>query len=205
MARVTRVNKSNIEHVCEVGRHTIPKGDAYLWAKPGFRGRKRFRCPEHPFKESDLATGMNAEPLAAREEFISTAEGLEPFDYDGLREAVETFQGALDDYVSVREEALDAWENGNSTLEELRDAAQEARDSFEPDVDEFTDDEPEDVDEPDDEPDEDEDPEAHEEWTRLNDAYQEYVTERDAWEDERDEHWENAVSEAIDAAQSVEL
>lgn len=189
MARVHRVQRSNKEHTCGVGGHVIPKGEPYLWAKPGFRTRTpKVRCVNHPFRESDLATGMNQEPLAAREEFIDALDGLEEFDYDGLREAVETFQSALDDYVSVREEALDAWENGNSTLEEYRDNAQQARDDFEPDVDEFSDEEPE-----------------GSEFEDDDDGHDEFEAAHDAWESERQDHWENAVEEARSAAEGLDL
>ncbi|QOP64796.1 hypothetical protein SEA_DELAGARZA_37 [Microbacterium phage DelaGarza] len=189
MARVHRVQRSNKEHTCGVGGHVIPKGEPYLWAKPGFRTRTpKVRCVNHPFRESDLATGMNQEPLAAREEFIDALDSLEEFDYDGLREAVETFQSALDDYVSVREEALDAWENGNSTLEEYRDNAQQARGDFEPDVDEFSDEEPE-----------------GSEFEDDDDGHDEFEAAHDAWESERQDHWDNAVEEARSAAEGLDL
>lgn len=192
MARINRVQKAAQPHTCERGC-TIAKGDPYTWAKPGFRGRKRLRCAQHPFRESDLATGLNAEPLAAREEFEDTVNGLEEGDYEGLREAVETFQSALDDYVAAREEGLDAWENGNSMLEDLRDQAQQARDDFEPDVEEFDEEEPD----RDDFEGDGEDPD--------DDGSDEYEQEVIEWEGRKSDHWETAVNDALDAASGLDL
>lgn len=206
MARVHKVQKSAKEHTCGKG-HVIPKGEPYQWAKPGFRTRRPLiRCMRHPFRDSDLATGLNQEPLAAREELEDTLDGLEKGDYDSLREAVESFQSALDDYVAAREEGLEAWENGNSALEELRDNAQAARDDFEPDVDEFSDEEPEEFSEP--EPQEEdfeteEDyEEAHGRWT---DAQAEQEQEWSDWDQSRDQHWEDAVEGVREAAMGLDL
>lgn len=130
MARVHRVTRSNKEHTCGLG-HVIPKGDPYLWAKPGFRTRTpKARCIHHPFRPSDLATGANQEPLAAQEAFTDALDALEPHDYDGLEEARSEFESALEEYVNVRQEGLDAWENGNATMEDLLDTAQSALDEF---------------------------------------------------------------------------
>lgn len=181
MARVHRVTRSNKEHTCGLG-HVIPKGDPYLWAKPGFRTRTpKVRCIHHPFRPSDLATGANQEPLAAQEAFTDALDALEPHDYDGLEEARSEFESALEEYVNVRQEGLDAWENGNATMEDLLYTAQSALDEFSSfTVDEFDEEEPD-----------TEDGEESPEW--------------EAWDSARDEHWETVLDDARSAAESIEL
>lgn len=206
MARVTRVSRSNVEHTCEVGRHLIPKGDGYQWAKPGFRGRKRFRCLQHGFKPSDLATGLNATPMASQEEALEALATLDHADYDGLEAIVDTFRQALEDYVAEREQGLEAWENGNSTLEDLRDQAQETLDSFDVEVEAFEEEEPEEFDgtEP--------DPADFETEEDYGAAFDQYINEKesaeaehDQWEWDSADHWGQQVSAVEDAIGSAEL
>lgn len=190
MARVNRVTKSREVHTCEVGQHEIPKGSPYLWAKPGFRvRRKRIRCTEHPFRPSDLATGLNQEPMAAQESFDDTLGTLEQFDYEGLNQAVAEFRDALEEYRDLRQEALDAWENGNATLEEYLDTAEEALSNLE-DLDEFED--------LDDEP-------QREDYEEGEDGDDEFDTAVDEYEQERVDHWDECVNEASEASAAVSL
>lgn len=206
MARVTRVQRAAKPHTCGKG-HPIEKGEPYLWAKPGFRGRKMYRCLKHPFRESDLATGLNQAPLAAREEFDDALDGLEAHDYDGLSEAVETFRSALEDYVAEREQGLDAWENGNSTLEELRDQAQECLDSFDFEPEEFDQEEPS-SETADPEP-QAEDFEQEEDYVAARDEWEQNQADAEQewsdWDAERDQHWEDQVEAAREAAQGLDL
>lgn len=117
MARVHRVNKSAKEHTCSKDGAVIPKGDPYLWAKPGFRTRRPVvRCIHHPFKESDLITGNRAEIVRAIEDARETIESAESI--SDIETAMSDLESAADDYQSLRQEALDAWPNGNSGLEE---------------------------------------------------------------------------------------
>lgn len=184
MARITRVAKSRKEHTCGKGGHVIPKGSPYMHATPGFRGRTLYRCFEHPFRGSDLATGLNADALRAQEDFDDTIGSLEEYDYEGLNGAISEFREALEEYVSIREEGLSAWENGNSTLEELRDDAQAALDEIEG-LEEH-----EDLEEPE---------------RSQFDSDEEFEQAKDDWETERQEHWENAISEAETASSNVSL
>jgi hypothetical protein len=183
MARVHRINKSAKEHICGRGGHVIPKGDPYLHASPGFRRRKPLiRCVNHPFRPSELTTSAASEPMAAVEAFEdAAAAGFESF--ADLSAAWDEVKQAAEDYLQMREEALEAWEYGNSQLEELRDTAQEAYDE----IDGHTIEEQDDVDEPGEEP-EDEDSEAWAEW-------EEATRER--------EEWEQALADATDEALSV--
>lgn len=206
MARVTRVQKSAAEHTCGRG-HVIPKGQPYMWAKPGFRASKKYRCMEHPFKPSDLATGLNATPMAAQEDALEALSALEHGDYEGLEAIVDEFRQALEDYVQEREQGLEVWENGNSMLEDLRDQAQDTLDSFDVTVEPFDEEEPDEAasrEEPaeeDFESQEDFDA-AHEEWTTED---EEATAEHERWEQDGSDHWEQQVSDVEDAIGSAEL
>lgn len=129
MARVKTVPKSRKIQRCGQG-HDIPIGSSYMWAAPGFRGSKKVRCMEHPFRPSDLTTSMASEPMAAQESFEDQANaGFETI--EDLKSAWEELVGAVEEYQQARQEAFDAWENGNSTLEDLLNTAQEALDAVE--------------------------------------------------------------------------
>lgn len=124
MARVHRVHKSAKEHKCSFNGHTIPKGSAYTWAKPGFRTRRPVvRCLAHPFRESDLITGQRAEIVRAREDALEAIDAAASI--EEVESAMQEFESAADDYQALRQEALDAWENGNSQLEEYVYQAEE--------------------------------------------------------------------------------
>lgn len=130
MARAHFVKTSRKDHTCHTG-HVIPAGEGYFWAAPGFRSSrygKKFACAKHPFKQSQLVSGLRSEPLAAIEAFEDGLEGVDSFDaLESLRSELES---ALEDYVSQRQEALEAWPNGNSTLEEFVYTAEAARDEI---------------------------------------------------------------------------
>lgn len=133
MARVHTITNSRTVRRCHQG-HDIPVGSRYTWAAPGFRASKKYACGEHPFRPSQLTTGLVSEALAAAERF---EEAIDHIDHDSpdalgdLKAAVEDFASELEGYVSQREDALDAWENGNSQLEELYETAQAAYDEVE--------------------------------------------------------------------------
>lgn len=195
MARVKRIENSRKAHVCGRGGHEIPKGDPYLTASPGYRGRPKYRCIEHPFRPSELTTSMASEPMAAVEAFEDAAgAGFDSIEdltaaWDELKEAVESYR-------DQRQEALDAWEYGNAQLEEYVETAESAVqevEGFTPE--EFGDEEPE---EPGDEPDIEEEPDVHETWEALRDEYAE-------WEANRDQHIEEQTEEALTVAGSLEF
>src|SRR5690606_20819098 len=130
--RVSRIKKSRVERRCHRG-HVIPVGSAYSYAAPGYHGRKIYACAEHPFRPSKLTTGIRAEALAAQEAFEDAVSGIDPTSpnaLDELESAFDELKSGIEDYVSQRQEALDAWEYGNSQLEELLDIAQAAYDEL---------------------------------------------------------------------------
>lgn len=127
MARVHFVKRSRKVQICSKTGHEIPVGSPYRHASPGFRGRRIVRCMDHPFRPSDLTTGVRAEALVAIEAFESALEFAESF--EELESAWEELGSELEQFTQTREDALDAWPNGNSQLEELRDQAQEAQDA----------------------------------------------------------------------------
>lgn len=130
MARVHRLSSSRVPHQCKAG-HEIPAGEPYSWAAPGFRARKRYACAKHPFRPSELTTSLASEALAAAEAFEDAIDQIDTNSPDALNDleaARADFESELEGYVSQREEALAAWENGNSQLEELYETAQAAYD-----------------------------------------------------------------------------
>ena len=185
MARAHYVKNSRKPHQCK-GGHEIPAGEGYYWAAPGFRTSKhgkKFACSAHPFRESELTSGLRSEPLAARVALNVALDAVT--DIEGIEGAWQDFVSELESYQSQRQEALDAWENGNSQLEDLvytADAAVDEATSWEPE--EFSEDEPERDDYDSDE------------------EYDEAVAE---WESNRDEHFNEQVEAARDLADGLEF
>jgi len=128
MARVHRVESSRTPHQCKAG-HVIEPPEGYTWAAPGFRSRKRFACARHPFRPSELTTSAVSSVLAAQEALSDAAESWET--PDDVQAALDEFRDVVQEFYDEREQALDAWENGDGQLEELRDQAQEALDAVE--------------------------------------------------------------------------
>lgn len=202
MARQHLVKKSRKSHICGTpkGRHEIPVGEDYYWAAPGFRGRKQFRCTRHRFRPSELTTSAASIPLAAVEAFEDQVNlGFDSV--EDLQSAWEEVQSAAEEYHSDRESALDAWENGNSTLEELRDRAEEAMNEIQGhDIEDFDEDEPE-------QSDfmrfaEDEDGNETDSEVEDTDAYEAAHAE---WEENLQEHITEQANEALGIAQGVEF
>lgn len=132
MARVFRVATSRVAHHCHKG-HEIPVGQGYAWAAPGYHARKKFACKDHPFRQSDLTSGLRSDALYAAEAFEDALDQIDTASSEALDElttAKEEFQSAIEQYVSQREVALDAWENGNEQLQELLDTAESALDEI---------------------------------------------------------------------------
>lgn len=189
MARVKKVENSRKPHVCGRGGHEIPKGDPYLTASPGYRGRPKYRCVQHPFRPSELTTGAASEPLSAVESFEdAAAQGFDSI--EDLQQAWDELKSAVEEYQQMREQALEAWENGNSQLEELLDTAQTALDEVEGhQIEEWTgDDEPQRGDYPDDE-----------------DGLSEWEEAHAVWEQEYGEHVLEQTDEALSVVGGVEF
>lgn len=187
MARVYTKATSRKEHICGRTGHVIPKGEGYYSAAPGYRGREIFRCFAHPFRQSELVTGLRSQPLAALEALEDTIPGIEEGNYDDLINALDEFASEVRSYAEERQTALDAWENGNSQLEELYETAESAADEAEGiqnDVAEFDDEEP------------------------TRDEYEdedEFELAHDEWEQAKADHWTETVDNALSAAQSIEF
>ncbi len=187
MARVKKVDNSRKPHTCGRGGHEIPKGDSYLTASPGYRGRPKYRCLQHPFRPSELTTSAASEPMSAVEAFEDSANA--GFDtHDDLEAAWEELRSAVEEYQQMREAALEAWEYGNSQLEEYVETANAAMDEVEG----FT---VESFDEP--EPEED-DPSTWSDEDEFDGAHQ-------GWQERRDEHLSEQTDEAMSVAGSLEF
>jgi len=133
MARVNRVAKSRKVYRCGQG-HDIPIGEPYLYANPGFRSRTRLiRCTTHPFRPSELTTSLASEPMAAQESFLDAIDEIDVTSETAIEELeaeVEALLSEVEQYRDARQEALDAWEHGNSTLEEFVETADAAVDEI---------------------------------------------------------------------------
>jgi len=187
MARVHKVETSRKEHVCGRGGHVIPKGEGYYHASPGFRRRKPLiRCLQHPFRPSELTTSAASAPMAAVEAFEDAASaGFE--DIGALESAWDDLKSEAESYLQDREYALEAWEHGNSQLEELRDQAQEAYDELDGHtIEDYSgDDEP--------------DAEDADTWGDADT----YEGAMDAWADAVQAHLDEQTDEALSVAGSV--
>lgn len=192
MARAHFVKSSRTVHRCHAG-HDIEPPAAYYWAAPGFRSRKKFACTSHPFRQSQLTTSAVADVYAAQEALEDELDGLTT--HEEFQAAWDTFSESVTDFRDMRQEALDAWENGNSQLEELLEQAEEAASEAEAfEVPEFDGDEETAAKEPDDEPeDEPEEPDRED-----YDDDEDYDTDHEAWE-EAHTSWENERAEYDDA------
>ncbi|QBI98162.1 hypothetical protein SEA_FIREMAN_80 [Microbacterium phage Fireman] len=177
MARVKRVDNSRKPHVCGRGGHEIPKGDSYLTASPGYRGRPKYRCLNHPFRPSELTTSAASEPMAAVESFEDAASA--GFDtHEDLESAWDELRSAVEEYQQMREAALEAWEHGNSQLEEYVETANAAMEEVDGHTIESFDTEEPSVDD-------------EEEW--------------EEWEQSRIDHLSEQTDEAVSVAGSLEF
>lgn len=176
MARVKRVDNSRKPHVCGRGNHEIPKGESYLTASPGYRSKPKYRCLQHPFRPSELTTSLASEPMSAVEEFEDAAgHGFDT--HDDLESAWADLVQAVEDYQSQRQDALDAWEHGNSQLEEYVETADAAASEVQSHtIETFDEDEPE---------------EGTPEW--------------DEWDERRAEHLSEQTEEALSVASGLEF
>jgi len=189
MARVKRVDNSRKPHTCGRGGHEIPKGESYLTASPGYRGRPKYRCLRHPFRPSELTTSAASEPMSAVESFedaaavgFSTIEDLQSA-WDDLRSAVEEYQ-------QMREAALEAWEHGNSQFEEYVETANAALEEVEG----FTPEEWSGDDEP-----------ERDDYPADDDGQDEFDAAWNEWEDAHSQHVTEQTDEALSVAGSLEF
>lgn len=153
VARITTV-KSARKDQGECGKcgTPIPVGSPYLHYTVGFRSHfKRVRCAAVACipRPSERESSSKAGPMSAIEDFAAqTFDTLDDL-ADGFQDVVDAFR----EYADECRDALDAWENGNSMLEERADGAEQAADeldgwepeSYDGDVDD--DDNPTDADE----------------------------------------------------------
>lgn len=189
MARSHYVKSSRKEHTCGRGGHVIPAGDAYYWAKPGFRRRTPLiRCSQHPFRPSELTTSERSAPMSAVEQFEdAAAQGFESI--ADLEQAWDELKSAVEEYQQNREYALEQWEHGNSQLEDLLETAQRALEEVEGwTPEEFTEDEPD-----------------RSGWPESDEGQDEYDTAWEEWDESRRRHIEDQTDQALETAGSLEF
>jgi len=187
VARVKQVNNSRKEHVCSKTGHVIPKGDSYLMAAPGFRAKPKYRCLAHPFRPSELTTSARSAPLAAIEAFEDQASSIET--HEDLEGVWQDLVDALQEYVDEREQALEAWENGNSQLEDFLEVAQTALEEAEQhQIETFDEDEPQ-----------------REDFKDTAKGQDKYDTAWSNWDEARLEHLSEQINEATEVAGSLEV
>jgi hypothetical protein len=133
VAKVETVQKSQKDQgKCEHCGVALPKGSAYRYFYVGFRATyKHVRCmkPECTPKLSERESSTKADVYRAQEDFEANLAAATTA--DDVQAAYESFHEAVDQYATEREEALEAWENGNSQLEEVAEAARQAADDME--------------------------------------------------------------------------
>lgn len=126
VARIHTVEKSRKDQgACEKCRTPLPKGSAYRWFSVGYHAKfKHKRCLKHGCfpKPSERESSSKSGIMAAMETF----EGQDFDNIDDLQSAFEDVKGAFEEYADECRTAADAWENGNSQLEERADAAEQA-------------------------------------------------------------------------------
>jgi hypothetical protein len=203
MARVSYIKKSRVERRCHAG-HVIPVGSAYTFAAPGYHGREIYACSAHPFRPSNLTTGIRAEGLAAVESFEDAVDAIDESAEDALENltsAWEDLGSALEDYVATRQEGLDAWEYGNEQLQEFLDTAENALSEVQDhEIEEWSgDEEALKWDEP--EPEGEEGPEFDE----VYDAWSAAQIDHDSAVADFEAHVEGQFSEARDIASGLEV
>lgn len=203
LARVNYVEKSRKDNVCGNCRTALPKGSAYRWFTVGFRSNyKRVRCMSSACspKQSELESSLLSEVYAAMESAEETINGTEPGDYDGIRDAFNEVNEAIQSVASQYREQDEAFGGYGSTPgAERADTLESAEvDDIltDDDFDEWCDDH---SDEGNWEMIQSEDPNAA--GVGLDEAREacEVCTER------RSEWWANVQMEAVEAVNNVEL
>jgi hypothetical protein len=117
--------------------------------------------------------------MAAVEEFTDTASSVETI--EDLQSAWDDLVGAVEEYQQEREGALEAWEHGNSQLEEYVETANAAVDEVNGHtITEF----------------DEEEPDREDEGDVESDEWQE-------WDERRQEHLEDQVGEAVAVAEGL--
>lgn len=177
VARVTYVKKSRkAQRPCTKCGDELPVGSAYLYWEPGFRSHhKVVRCmkPECAPSRSERESSALSGPMAAQEAFEAATSALDMSD-EGVQEQLqsewESFREAVREYADEARQAAEAWEYGNSQLEERADEAEGWADEMEGfDVEEFYGDAP--------------DPEDYEDGTddpAYEEAVEKHAEEREA-------------------------
>lgn len=97
----------------------IKKGETYYQWTPYRRGVQRSKTRPTPSQVSSAKTAVILDAIESARQAIGDAE--EPSDFATV---IEEVKSAADDVLSEYEEALEAWPNGNSQIEEKRDAVQ---------------------------------------------------------------------------------
>jgi hypothetical protein len=131
MARVTTVPKCRKPQTCGKCGDTIPVGDGYRHATPGFRGRRLVRCMKADcrFRTSDLTTSNMQGAYAAQEgceDDIALATCL-----DDVEQALSAYADGLREVASLYEDASSNWgDNGNEEWDQKRDDLEAAADEL---------------------------------------------------------------------------
>lgn len=130
LAKVNRVAKARkAQGKCETCQTPIEPGMPYIWFTKGYMNTyKHVRCIQHYPSISERESSMKAVVYAAQENFEANVQNLDYVldDLDIIRNAYEEYVEDVRSYAEDRRAALDEWEYGNSQLEELAEAAEEA-------------------------------------------------------------------------------
>lgn len=130
LAKVNHVAKARKDQgKCESCDTVVTRGMPYYWFTKGYMSSyKHVRCVNHYPTLSERESSMKAQVYAAQENFEANVSNLAFVldDLDIIRNAYEEYVEDVRSYAEDRRAALDEWEYGNSQLEELAEAAEEA-------------------------------------------------------------------------------
>jgi len=130
--RVKHIKKSMEEYTCSRCGDTIPKGSAYQYFKPGFRGRTKVRrCmkPECAPRRSELTDNKLSAVYAAQEDAETNLGALKWSDEGSWEEQVEDIENALGEAAEAAEEVAQEYEEAIDAAPMLEDRVGELRDA----------------------------------------------------------------------------
>lgn len=130
MARVTHVAKAmKDQRSCSNCGTEIKKGDAYSWAKPGFRAAKVTHCTKCGWRPSQLTgSGLKSQVYAAQEALQDAVDAWTPTEDDAdlgdLQSALEDAAAEAEEVASEYETAAEAMGEAGEEIRELGEMVQ---------------------------------------------------------------------------------
>lgn len=130
---VKNIKTSMEEYTCSKCGDTIPKGTAYRYFKPGFRGKMKIRrCmkSECAPRRSELTDNKLASVYAAQEDAETTIRSLKWSDEATWEEQIADIESALEEVASMAADIVDEYEQAIDVTPMLEDKVGELRDAL---------------------------------------------------------------------------